>query len=379
MNKEKMNYIIGENVYKTIENLTNYTKEIIGSSTNLISELSSLFESIEDDITSEILSDAGKINDFISSISLFMKNELQEIKIKSKIAIEKAEKRKGKINKLKEENKNLKEKIKEAENEKKNLILNIDSISSQLSEIYMENQMREKTINMEQIDKRNEKIIKEKYIKEINDMQKDIDNLKEKNKIFENNATKFKRKSIILEEKNKKLKDELGAQTRQYLNKTKEHVELKKIIDSLRLQNDNLSKRVKYSHNQFEKLQEKYQNLEEKIDKEDYTKKIFENNFKKIDINNRKNGKKINQIRDKEISDSDNENENDPRYKTFSNFVNLGDLLGNESDTSNQIESNKISENIYTKKKKKDNFKKYSFDLDYIFEIKCNTYENFFG
>ena len=379
MNKEKMNYIIGENVYKTIENLTNYSKEIIGSSTNLISELSSLFESIEDDITSEILSDAGKINDFISSISLFMKNELQEIKIKSKIAIEKAEKRKGKINKLKEENKNLKEKIKEAENEKKNLILNIDSISSQLSEIYMENQMREKTINMEQIDKRNEKIIKEKYIKEINDMQKDIDNLKEKNKIFENNATKFKRKSIILEEKNKKLKDELGAQTRQYLNKTKEHVELKKIIDSLRLQNDNLSKRVKYSHNQFEKLQEKYQNLEEKIDKEDYTKKIFENNFKKIDINNRKNGKKINQIRDKEISDSDNENENDPRYKTFSNFVNLGDLLGNESDTSNQIESNKISENIYTKKKKKDNFKKYSFDLDYIFEIKCNTYENFFG
>ena len=379
MNKEKMNYIIGENVYKTIENLTNYSKEIIGSSTNLISELSSLFESIEDDITSEILSDAGKINDFISSISLFMKNELQEIKIKSKLAIEKAEKRKEKINKLKEENKNLKEKIKEAENEKKNLILNIDSISSQLSEIYMENQMREKTINMEQIDKRNEKIIKEKYIKEINDMQKDIDNLKEKNKIFENNATKFKRKSIILEEKNKKLKDELGAQTRQYLNKTKEHVELKKIIDSLRLQNDNLSKRVKYSHNQFEKLQEKYQNLEEKIDKEDYTKKIFENNFKKIDINSRKNGKKINQIRDKEISDSDNENENDPRYKTFSNFVNLGDLLGNESDTSNQIESNKISENIYTKKKKKDNFKKYSFDLDYIFEIKCNTYENFFG
>ena len=377
MNKEKMNYIIGENVYKTIENLTNYSKEIIGSSTNLISELSSLFESIEDDITSEILSDAGKINDFISSISLFMKNELQEIKIKSKIAIEKAEKRKGKINKLKEENKNLKEKIKEAENEKKNLILNIDSISSQLSEIYMENQMREKTINMEQIDKRNEKIIKEKYIKEINDMQKDIDNLKEKNKIFENNATKFKRKSIILEEKNKKLKDELGAQTRQYLNKTKEHIELKKTIDSLRLQNDNLSKKVKYSHNQFEKLQEKYQNLEEKIDKEDYTKKIFENNFKKIDINNRKNGKKINQIRDKEISDSDNEN--DPRYKTFSNFVNLGDLLGNESDTSNQIESNKISENIYTKKKKKDNFKKYSFDLDYIFEIKCNTYENFFG
>ena len=379
MNKEKMNYIIGENVYKTIENLTNYSKEIIGSSTNLISELSSLFESIEDDITSEILSDAGKINDFISSISLFMKNELQEIKIKSKIAIEKAEKRKGKINKLKEENKNLKEKIKEAENEKKNLILNIDSISSQLSEIYMENQMREKTINMEQIDKRNEKIIKEKYIKEINDMQKDIDNLKEKNKIFENNATKFKRKSIILEEKNKKLKDELGAQTRQYLNKTKEHIELKKTIDSLRLQNDNLSKKVKYSHNQFEKLQEKYQNLEEKIDKEDYTKKIFENNFKKIDINNRKNGKKINQIRDKEISDNDNDNENDPRYKTFSNFVNLGDLLGNESDTSNQIESNKISENIYTKKKKKDYFKNYSFDLDYIFEIKCNTYENFFG
>ena len=115
MFKEKLNYIIGENIYDKIDKLTNSSKEIIGSSTNLISQLSSLFESIEDDIVSGILSDAGKINDFISLISSFTKNELQEIKIKSKMAIEKAEKRKLKITKLKEENKKLEEKIKEAE------------------------------------------------------------------------------------------------------------------------------------------------------------------------------------------------------------------------------------------------------------------------
>ena len=39
MKKVKLSYIIGENVYNTINNLTNYSKEIIGTSTNLITEL----------------------------------------------------------------------------------------------------------------------------------------------------------------------------------------------------------------------------------------------------------------------------------------------------------------------------------------------------
>ena len=120
MFKEKLDYIIEENIYKKIDTLTNSSNDIIGTSTNLITNISVLFESIEDEITSEIISDAGKINDFISSISSFTKNELQEIKIKSKIAIEKAEKRKNKINIIKEENNKLKEKLKEAEIEKNN-------------------------------------------------------------------------------------------------------------------------------------------------------------------------------------------------------------------------------------------------------------------
>ena len=79
MQKEKISYIIGDNVYTIIEKLTDSSKEIINSSTNLITQLSSLFESMEDDIILEILSDAAKINDFISYISGFAKNELQEI------------------------------------------------------------------------------------------------------------------------------------------------------------------------------------------------------------------------------------------------------------------------------------------------------------
>ena len=377
MKIQKMNYIIGDNVYKKIDTLTNSSRDIIGTSTNLISELSILFESIEDDTTSGILSDAGKINDFISLISSFTKNELQEIKIKSKMAIEKAEKRKGKLSIIKEENKKLKEKIKEAEIEKQQLILNIDSISSQLSDIYMENQTRERNLNNEKINKKNEKIIKEKYIKEINNMQKDIDILKEKNKTSENNVTKFRRKSIILEEKNKKLNDELGAQTMQFLKKMKEQNELKNIVNSLRLQNDDLCKKIKYYHNQVEKLQNKYKNLEEKEEKNNYVKKNLEHNFIKVDNSHKKSGKKIIQLREKNFIDSDDGNENDLRYKTFSN---LNDLLGEVSDASiKKDSSNKKIENIYSKKKKKgNNFKRYSFDLDYIFEIKLNTYENFF-
>ena len=375
MYKTKTSYSIEENVYKKIDILTNSSKEIIGTSTNLISQLSTLFESIEDDITTGILSDAGKINDFISLISSFTKNELQEIKLKSKIIIEKAEKRKLKIIKLKEENKKLEEKLKEAEIEKQQLILNIDSISSQLSDLYMENQTRERNLTYEKMNKKNEKIIKEKYIKEINNMQKDIDILKEKNKTFENNATKFRRKSLILEEKNKKLNDELGAQTVQFLKKMKEQNELRNTINSLRLQNDNLSKKVKNSISQVEKWQIKYKDLEEKIEKGNNVKKNLENNFIKIDNNNnRKSGKKLIQLREKQKLDSDSEN--DLRYKTFSN---LNDLLAEESDISiKKDSSNKKNEIVYNKKRKKGNFRRYSFDLDYIFEINLNTYENFF-
>ncbi len=371
----KTNYIIEENVYKSIDNLTNSSKDIIITSTNFLSQLTSLLESIEEDEILEILSDAGKINDFISLTSTFTKNELQELKVKSKIAIEKAEKRKNKIIILKEENTKLKEKIKEADTEKQQLILNIDSISSQLSDIYLENQKRERSLSQEQIYKKNEILLKEKYIKEINDMQKDIDILKEKNKTFENNATKFRRKSLILEEKNKKLSDELGAQTMQFLRKMREQNDLKNMINSLKLKNDDLSKKLK----NYEKLQIKYKNLEAKTEKENENivkKNINSNNFIKLDNTSRKSGKKMIQLRDRNISDSDNDNENDLRYKTFSN---LNDLLAEESDASKNLESSKKIDKIYNKKKAKGNFRRYSFDLDYIFEINLNTYENFFG
>ena len=350
----KTNYIIEENVYKSIDNLTNSSKDIIITSTNFLSQLTSLLESIEEDEILEILSDAGKINDFISLTSTFTKNELQELKVKSKIAIEKAEKRKNKIIILKEENTKLKEKIKEAETEKQQLILNIDSISSQLSDIYLENQKRERSLSQEQIYKKNEILLKEKYIKEINDMQKDID---------------------ILKEKNKKLSDELGAQTMQFLRKMREQNDLKNMINSLKLKNDDLSKKLK----NYEKLKIKYKNLEAKTEKENENivkKNINSNNFIKLDNTSRKSGKKMIQLRDRNISDSDNDNENDLRYKTFSN---LNDLLAEESDASKNLESSKKIDKIYNKKKAKGNFRRYSFDLDYIFEINLNTYENFFG
>ena len=365
MKKVKLSYIIGENVYNSINNLTNYSKEIIGTSTNLITELSKLFDQIEDEVTSEILSEASKINDFISSISSFTKNELQEIKIKSKIAIEKAEKRKGKISMLKEENQKLKEVIKDAETEKKQLILNIDSISSQLSDMYMEKQIRERNSYLEKINKKNEEIIKEKYIKEINEMQNNMEMIKKEKKIFQNNATKYKKKSIDLAKQNGELKNELML----YITKEKKQDDLNRTIDSLRLENDDLGKKVKYYKRQIEE----YKNMEERKEKETdiYIKKNLDDNF-----SNKKSGKII-QLKDKDVSDNDNDL--DIRFKTFSN---LNDLLAEESDSQMKLDSNKKSDKIYSKKKikgNKNNFRRFSFDLDYIFEIKLNTYENFFG
>ena len=373
---EKTNYKLGENIYKSIEIITNSTKETISISTNLLSQLSNLFDSIEDDITSEIISEAGKLNDFISTVTTFTKNELQEIKIKTKIAIEKAEKRKRKILKLKEENNKLNEKIEEDKIEKEQLILNIDNISKQLSDLYQENNMLKHKSNLEIMNCKNEKIQKEKYLNQLNNMQNDLDLLKEKNKNFQNNMNKFQRMSVILKEKNKKLNSELGAQTIQFINKIKEHNDQKNLINSLRVQNDELSKKIKYYETQIEVWQIKCKNLEDKNN--DLISKTFYSKISEKNINTsnkkilRKSSKKISQIRkNKKIefteSDDDKDNEN-LRYKTFSN---LNDLLGNVSDksmrknSSNKSQINKID--II-----------YSFDLDYFFEIKLCIYENFF-
>jgi chromosome segregation ATPase len=209
-------------------------------------------------------------------------------------------------------------------------------------------------------------------------MQKNIDILKEKNKTSETNATKFKRKSIILEEKNKRLTDELGAQTMQFLKKVKEQNDLRNTINSLKLQNNDLFQKLKNSHTQIETLQNVCKNLREKIEKNEVLKENIQNNFVKNENKDLKSGKNIIQLKEKNISnisDSENDFENDIRYKTFSN---LNDLLAEESDFSCKKENSKKFEKTNGKKKKKNNFKRYSFDLDYIFEINLNTYENFF-
>ena len=378
MYNEKPKFNLGENVYISIDKITISSKEIMNTSTNLISHLSNLFESIEDDLTFEILGDAGKINDFISSISSFTKNELQEIKIKSKLAIEKAEKRKIKIYKLKEENNQLKEKIKEEEDEKRQLILNIDEISKQYNEIYQENNLIKQKSNLELIDKNNDKILKEKYLIQINNMQKDLDFLKEKNKTYENNMTKFKRMSVILEEKNKKLNNQLGTQTVQFLSKINEQKEKNNLINSLRLKNDELNKKEKYYLNQIESWKNKCKSLEEKIDNS-ITKNLYNKFSESIHINeknNRKSGKKIIPLRINAIKDSSESSEEDlnnenMKYKTYSN---LNDLLRTVSEKSIRKNRDIIDDKI----EKDIKYNLYDIDIDYFFEIYLNIYDNFF-
>ena len=374
MHYAKPNYKLGENIYKLIDDITQASTTTIEISSNLLFQLSNLFESIEDETTHEIITQMGEINDFISRIFTFSKNELQEIKIKSKICNEKAEKRKQKIMKLKDDNKKLNEKIKELEIDKKQLIINIDDISKELSDLYQKNRIYEEKNDLERIDKKNDEILKEKYLKEINNMQKDIEALKENNKKYESNANKFKRMSMILEEKNKKLNNQLGSQIMQFYNKMKEQNEHKNIINLLRLQNNELSQKIKNYQSQIEKLQTKNKLLEEKIDNlNSIIPKKSSQIIPEINNINKKSNKKIFKIKKGKDSfdvseDYGNENEN-LRYKTFSN---LNDLLANESDKS----SRKNSYKQQTKKIKI--IPKSNFDIDYFFEIHFNVYENFF-
>ena len=97
-------------------------------------------------------------------------------------------------------------------------------------------------------------------------------------RIEEENFIKFKRKSVLLEEKNKKLNDELGSQTMHYIKKMKDQNELKIVVNSLRLKNDELSKKIKFYNSQVEKWKIKCQKLEEQLDEKLEKLEHIENN-----------------------------------------------------------------------------------------------------
>jgi hypothetical protein len=395
--EEKKSYIINERIYNSIDKLTDDSQEMSEISMNLMTQLKNLLESIEDETCEEILSDIVKLNDFISYVVNISKNELQEIKEKSQLAIEKANKRKQKILNLKEEKASLEEEVKNVESEKQKLILNIDSITTELSEMYQENQRIETKTQIELENKKKENLLKEKYIKQIDEMQKDMENLKSKNEKYEQGMINIRRKSMILEQHNKTLTDQLGSKSFQFLMKVQEENELQNKINTLNQQNEDLYKKIKFYQTQVEKWKEKYKILEEKKSQESPKKKMFnikryeesprKRLSKKKDLKNNsrnKSNRKNNQ--DEEKNDSDNE------YLRFNTYSNLNDLLGSEQseessssksdeEKENGEENNKIvkkNDKLMGRKKIKTNFRKYSFDLDSFIEIKFNLYENFF-
>ena len=394
--EEKKSYIINERIYNSIDKLTDDSQEMSEISMNLMTQLKNLLESIEDETCEEILSDIVKLNDFISYVVNISKNELQEIKEKSQLAIEKANKRKQKILNLKEEKASLEEEVKNVESEKQKLILNIDSITTELSEMYQENQRIETKTQIELENKKKENLLKEKYIKQIDEMQRDMENLKSKNEKYEQGMINIRRKSMILEQHNKTLTDQLGSKSFQFLMKVQEENELQNKINTLNQQNEDLYKKIKFYQTQVEKWKEKYKILEEKKSQESPKKKMFnikryeesprKRLSKKKDLKNNSRNKSNKKNQDEEKNDSDNE------YLRFNTYSNLNDLLGSEQseessssksdeEKENGEENNKIvkkNDKLIGRKKIKTNFRKYSFDLDSFIEIKFNLYENFF-
>ena len=392
--EEKKSYLIDERIYNSIDKLTDESQEMSEISMNLMTQLKSLLESIEDETCEEILSDIVKLNDFISYVVNISKNELQEIKEKSQLAIEKANKRKDKILNLREENASLEEEIKNVESEKQKLILNIDSITTELSEMYQENQRIETKTQIELENKKKENLLKEKYIKQIDDMQRDMEKLKSKNESYEQGMINIRRKSMILEQHNKTLTDQLGSKSFQFLMKVQQENELQNKIDTLNQQNEDLYKKIKFYQIQVEKWKEKYKNLETKKSQESPKKKMI--NIKRYEESPRKKMSKKREPKNNNSNNKNNQdeekNDSDYEYLRYNTYSNLNDLLGSEqssesSSSKSDEEKEKGDDNnkeekkndiLMNRKKIKTNFKKYSFDLDSFIETKFNLYENFF-
>lgn len=101
-------------------------------------------------------------------------------------------------------------------------------------------------------------------MKQIDDMQRDMDNLKSKNEKYEQGIINIRRKSMILEQHNKTLTDQLGSKSFQFLMKVQQENELQNKINTLNQQNGDLYKKIKFYQTQVEKWKEKYKILEAK-------------------------------------------------------------------------------------------------------------------
>ena len=126
----------------------------------------------------------------------------------------------------------------------------------------------------------------------------------------------IRRKSIILEQHNKSLTDQLGSKSFQFLMKVQEENELQNKINSLNQQNEDLYKKIKFYQNQVEKWKEKYKILETKKSKESPKKKIL--NIKRYEESPRK---KMSKKRDlKNINSNYKSNNNQDEEKNDSNY-----------------------------------------------------------
>ena len=369
MKEGSKDYIINENIYITIDNMSNNIINYSSITAKLLSEITNLFDTIEDDVCKDIILKVSKINDFMTELTNISKTELQELKNKSIIAIEKANKRKIKIKKLKSENTTLIENINYIENEKESLVKKIDSMSLELFEVYEENKKIEKKMNLELTNSRNQKIINEQYINKIQNLQKDMDDLEQKNKKYEDGYMEYKKKSSILEQSNNKLKYELNDKKEQFLQKLNMENQLHTRIKSLTNENEDLYKQLKSSQNQVEKLEEKCKTLEEKIIDETA---IKEEEKEKINIKEDNNNL---------IEENSNDNMSDFNYLKYNTYNSLKDLLGDVSDNESVINyalDKKDKDDKDNKKKEKKVKRKNTFDISFELHTKYSVYDSFF-
>lgn len=334
-------------VYDYIDKLKESSTEHQDLSESLLDKLKKLFESIDDEVTDEILDEAERINQFLNYVTSLSNNEFQEIKNSSSNAIEKANKRKEKIEDLQQEIYLLKEDLSSAEKEKERIIKRFDSMTDEIVKVYEENKNLQRKISIDMEEKIKENNINNEnklYLKEIENLKNGNEILKRKIFFYEDEFGKTKKENENLVGVNQKLSKENKNLNNLLMSKIKNEADLKKDnqklqdrVDVLVQENEQFIIEVEQAKMERDDYQEKCNELDEKINNLQKIYKNFDSKNKGYKLcllendssDEAKNGKNDKNEEDddsekkdkcdKSENESDNENDNKEKERIINN------------------------------------------------------------
>ena len=265
---EKNKDFLDENVYNYIDGLSESSERYKNLSGNIKDRLSELFESIEDEDCTQILTDIKELHEYLITLNSLSTNELIIIKNNGKKLIEKYNKHKDKINSLKIRNTELEEELSTINEQKEKILTKNDELNDEYYKLYQEKNNLELEINIKQT-KEAEKQKKNNVF--LNDQ---INLLNENNELLNKQIMKYKEEINDLSNKNeeifkinKEMKEEIICKDQILKMSTEKYCKLNDEKDKVLSMNRGLQKTIEELDNQCKNYQILVKQLMEKINK----------------------------------------------------------------------------------------------------------------